>query len=80
MCAGGGPSTAACAASTSAIDGPWKMGRPNNSSATMQPTPHTSTLPSHGRPSITSGARYQRDCTYELWQSHCITAEPKSMI
>ena len=39
-----------------------------------------SILSSHGTPSITSGARYQRDCTYELRVSKSHTAEPKSMI
>ena len=55
------------------------MGWPSTSSARMVPMPHTSTLGPHGSPSITSGARYQRDCTYELWQSQRITAEPKSI-
>ena len=38
---------------------------PELSSAKMQPIDHMSIFWSYGSPRMTSGARYERDCTYE---------------
>ena len=51
------------------MSSPVKARRSIMTSYSVQPAAQMSTLPSHSNPSITSGARYHRLCTYELWQS-----------
>ena len=60
---GMGPTAATWEARTVSTEEAWKTGAPRMSSASTQPNDHTSTLPSQTIPSITSGARYHRDCT-----------------
>jgi len=66
MCDGGGPHSRHVRRSWLYSDSPGSRGQPSASSAMTQPSDQTSRRESHGAARSTSGARYQRDCTYEI--------------
>mmetsp|Transcript_8141 Transcript_8141/g.20934 ORF Transcript_8141/g.20934 Transcript_8141/m.20934 type:complete len:202 (+) Transcript_8141:147-752(+) len=76
---GKGPRTPTMRQSIEVTESFWNSTYPVHSSARMQPSDQMSIRWSYGQPRITSGARYERDCTYELRWSVVKQLEPKSM-